>query len=117
MDPKVSYLLAQGLAGYSLWAISVSLPGFVNQVLLGHIVVVQRVKNLSAMREIQVRSLGGEDPLKEEMAPHSAILAREIPWTEEPGELQSMGLQRVITHNCATEHTTQTHKVFIYIRK
>ena len=95
MDPKVSYLLAQGLAGYSLWAISVSLPGFVNQVLLGHIVVVQRVKNLSAMREIQVRSLGWEDPLENGMTTHSSLLTLRISWTEEPGEPQSMGLHRV----------------------
>ena len=45
------------------------------------------------MQEMQVGSLGWEDPLKEEMATHSRILAWEIPWTEEPGWLQSMGLQ------------------------
>ena len=47
------------------------------------------------MRETQVRSLGQEDPLEEEMATHTSILAREIPWMEEPGGLQSLGLQRV----------------------
>ena len=57
--------------------------------------VAQTVKNLPAMQEIQVRSLGWEDPLEKGMATHSSILAWEIPWTEEPGELQSMGLQRV----------------------
>ena len=46
-------------------------------------------------QEIQVRSLGQEDPLEEEMATHSNFLAWEIPWTEEPGELQSIGSQRV----------------------
>ena len=46
-------------------------------------------------QETQVRPLGREDPLEEEVAPHSSILAWEIPWTEEPGRLQSMGLQRV----------------------
>ena len=51
----------------------------------------QRVKNLHAMQETQVRSLGREDPLEEEMAPHSSILAWRIPWTEEPGGLQPMG--------------------------
>ena len=56
--------------------------------------VAQTVKNLPAMQEIQVRSLGWEDPLKKEMATHSSILAWEIPWTEEPGGLQSTGLQR-----------------------
>ena len=46
------------------------------------------------MEETQIRSLGQEDPLEEEMATHSNILARKIPWTEEPGELQSMGSQK-----------------------
>ena len=55
----------------------------------------QMVKNLPAMQETRVRSLGGEDPLEKEMATHSSILAWRIPWTEEPGGLQSMGLQRV----------------------
>ena len=45
------------------------------------------------MQETQVRSLGQEDPLEKEMATHSRILAEEIPWTEEPGGLQSMGSQ------------------------
>ena len=53
------------------------------------------VKNLPAMQETQVRSLGREDPLEEEMATHSRLLAWEIPWTEEPGGLQSMWSQRV----------------------
>ena len=55
----------------------------------------QTVKNPPAMQETWVRSLGWEDPLEEEMAIHSRILAWRIPWTEEPGGLQSMGLQRV----------------------
>ena len=53
------------------------------------------VKNLHEMQETQVRSLGWEDPLEKEMAAHSSILAWEIPWTEEPGGLQSMESQRV----------------------
>ena len=53
------------------------------------------VKNLPAMQETWVLSLGREDPLEKEMATHSSILAWEIPWTEEPGGLQSMGSQRV----------------------
>jgi len=53
------------------------------------------VKNLPAMQETGVRSLGQENSLEEEMATHSSILAWEIPWTEEPGGLQSMGSQRV----------------------
>ena len=52
------------------------------------------VKNLSAMQETQVRSLGWGDPLEKEIATYSSILAWEIPWTEEPGGLQSMGSQK-----------------------
>ena len=55
----------------------------------------QTVKHLSAVWETWVQSLGGEDPLEKEMATHSGILARKIPWTEEPGRLLSMGSQRV----------------------
>ena len=57
--------------------------------------VAQTVKNLPAMQEIQVRSLGWEDPLEKGMATHSCILAWRIPWTEETSRLQSMILQRV----------------------
>ena len=57
--------------------------------------VAQTVKNPSAMQEAQVQSLGREDPLEKEMATHSSTLAWKIPRTEEPGRLQSMGLQRV----------------------
>ena len=55
----------------------------------------QTVKNLPAMRETQVQFLGWEDTPEEEMATHSSIPAWRIPWTKEPGGLQSMGLQRV----------------------
>ena len=55
--------------------------------------VAQTVKNLSAMQETRVRSLGREDPLEKGMAIHSSILAWRIPWTEEPGGPQSMGSQ------------------------
>ena len=55
----------------------------------------QTVKNLPAVWETQVGSLGQEDPLEKEMATHSSILAWKIPWTEEPSKLQSMGSQRV----------------------
>ena len=57
--------------------------------------VAQMLKKLPATRETQVRSLGQEDPLEKQMATHSSILAWKIPWTEEPGRLQSMGSQRV----------------------
>ena len=55
----------------------------------------QRLKRLPAMWEMWVQSLGWEDPLEKEMATHSSILAWRIPWTEEPGELQSTVSQRV----------------------
>ena len=55
----------------------------------------QRLKRLPAMREMWVRSLSWEDPLEQEMATHSSILAWRIPWREEPSRLQSMGSQRV----------------------
>ena len=58
----------------------------------------QMVKNLLAMQETQAQSLGWEDPLEKEMAIHSSTIAWKIPWTEEPGKLQSMGSQRV-RHN------------------
>ena len=54
----------------------------------------QRVKSLPAMQETRVQSLGWESPLENGMATHSSILVWRIPWTEEPGELQSMGWQR-----------------------
>ena len=55
------------------------------------------LKRLPLMQETWVRSLGWEDPLEKEVATHSSILAWRIPWMEKPGELQSMGLQRVDT--------------------
>ena len=57
--------------------------------------VAQTVKNPPAVQVTWVRSLGWEDPVEKEMASHSSILAWKIPWTEEPGELQSIGSQRV----------------------
>ena len=59
--------------------------------------VAQVVKNLGAMQETRVQPLGWEDPLEKGMATHSSILAWKISWTEEPGGLQSMGSQRVMT--------------------
>ena len=61
------------------------------------------LKNLSAMQETWVQSLGWEDPLEGVMTTHSSILAWRIPWTEQPGGLQSMGSQRV-RHDRATKH-------------
>ena len=62
----------------------------------------QTVKCLSAMQETGVQSLGWEDPLEKEMVTHSGILASEVPWTAEPGGLQSIWLQRA-GHNVVTK--------------
>ena len=61
--------------------------------LIGASLIAQSVKNLPAMQETQVRFPGWEDPLEKEMATHSSILAWRIPWTEEPGRVQSIGLK------------------------
>ena len=66
--------------------------------------VAQTVKNMPAMQETRVQSLGQEDPLEKGMATHSSILAWRIPWTREPGRLQSMELQKSDT----TEQLTHT---------
>ena len=60
-------------------------------------IIAQSVKHLSAMQETWVQFLDREDPLEKEMATHSSILAWRIPWTEEPGGLQSMGSQELDT--------------------
>ena len=74
----------------------------------------QLVKNLPAMQETQVLSLGREDPLEKGMATHSSILAWRIPQTEEPGGLQSTGLQRAHMTEHARVHThTHTHTLHI----
>ena len=67
------------------------------------------VKNLLAMWEIRVQSLGREDPLEKEMTTNSSILAWRIPWIEEPGWLQSMGLQRVGHHRVINTFTFTLH--------
>ena len=72
--------------------------------------VAQVVKNLPAMQETWVWSLGWEDPVEKGMATHSSILAWRIPWTEEPGGLQSMGSQRVI-HSLVTN----TFNLYLFI--
>ena len=74
---------------------------------LGASLVAQMVKNLSAVWETKVQSLGQEDPLEKGMTAHSGILAWRIPWTEEPGGLQSVGSQRV-GHDWVTN--THTHE-------
>ena len=78
-----------------------SMVTIIDNTLLYIILVAQRLKHLPPMQETWVQSLGREDPLEKEMATHSSILAWRIPWTEEPGRLQSTGSQRV-GHNWAT---------------
>ena len=73
--------------------------------------VAHMVKNLPVMWETQFRSLGQEDPLEKEMATHSSTLAWNIPWTEEPGRLQSMGSQKV-RHDWETSLSLYNHKGF-----
>ena len=68
------------------------------------------VKNLPALWETWVRSLGWEDPLERGMATHSSILAWRLPWTEEPGGLQSMGSQRVGHDRVTNTHTQRISK-------
>ena len=75
--------------------------------------VAQTVKCMPTMQETWVRSLGGEHSLEKEIATHSSTLAWKIPWTEEPGRLQSMGLQRV-GHDWVTSHTQSMLWFFQY---
>ena len=87
-----------GVSLYELGCLAYFIQPHVSELHLGYSgasMVAQMVKRLPATWETQVRSLGREDPLEKEMAPHSSTLAWKIPWTEEPGRLQSMGLRRV----------------------
>ena len=65
------------------------------KLIMGASLVAQLIKNLPVVQETRVQSLVWKDPLEKEMATHSSILAWKIPWTEEPGGLQFMGLQRI----------------------
>ena len=76
--------------------------------------VAQRLKRLPAMRETWVQSLGQNDPLEKEMATHSSTLAWRIPWTEEPGRLQSTGSQRV-GHDWVTSLSIVGMKWFLVV--
>ena len=79
------------------------------------ILMAQTVKNLPATRETWVWPLDWEDPLEKSMATHSCVLAWRIPWTEEPGGLQSTGSQRV-WYNWVTKHITYIYvEIYIYI--
>ena len=78
----------------------------------------QMVKNLSAMQETQVQSLGREDPLEEEMATHSSILAWSIPWIEEPFGLESIG--SILKHDYKKNYLNHLiicviHYIYIYV--
>ena len=73
-----------------------------------YIMVAQTVRNLPTMQDTWVQSLGQEDPLEKGMATHSSILACRIPWTEEPGGPQSVGLQRV-GHDWATNNSNSSY--------
>ena len=109
--------LLRELPPYLVWSCKSENPEFACPLilLLGHefeqtpgdtewaSLVVQMVKNLPAMQETWVPSLGQEDPLEKKMATHSSILAWEIPWTEKPGGLESTGSQRV-GHDWANKH-------------
>ena len=75
------------------------------------------VKNLPAVQETQVQSLGQEDPLEKEMATQSSIPAWRIPWTEEPDRLQSMGLQRVGQDKATNAHTNILLLIFAALIK
>ena len=91
---------------------SVSCPSWRLEVNRGASVVAQMVKNLPAMQEAWVQSLGQEDPLEKGMATHSSILAWRIPKTEKPGRLQSLGLQRV-RHDWTHTHTHTHTKIIL----
>ena len=79
--------------------------------------VAQTVKNLPEKQDTWVWSLGQEDPLEKGMAAHSSILAWRIPWTEEPGGLQSMWSQKV-RHHWVTKHSTESrNNWFLYFGK
>ena len=99
------FLTCKKGSGENSWVNIVTVPGIRNTHLgvssYWASLVAQMVKHLPSMRETQVQSLGWEDLLEKEMAAHSSTLAWRIPWTEEPGRLQSMGSQRV-KHDWAT---------------
>ena len=88
--------------------------------MIGASLVAQMIKNPLAVQENWVQSLGQEDPLEDETATHSCILAWRILWTEKPGRLQSMGLQRVrqterLTLSLIIETTSRIISVFSYL--
>ena len=97
----------------ALWTLNSILQVKSTRVLLSTYVA-QMVKHLSTMREIRVWALGWEDPLEKEMAIHSSTIAWKIPWTEEPGRLQSMRSQRV-RHDWATSFSFSLSFIYTYM--
>ena len=95
------------LLNFIVFSLHVILKLNISLIETGASLVAQRLKRFPARQETRVQSLGWEDPLEKEMATHSSILAWKIPWTEEPGRLQSTGLQRV-GHDWATSLTLLT---------
>ena len=89
-----------------VWQICDNEPILIHYYQLGASLVAQTVKNLPAMQETHIRSLGQEDPLEKGMATHSSILDWEVPWTEEPGGLQSWG--------CKESDTTERISTYTY---
>ena len=83
------------------------------KLILGASLVAQMVKNLPVMQETRVQSLGWDDPLEEEMTTHSSTLSWRIPWTEEPGGLQSMGHKELDTTKWII-HTVDVKNYFIF---
>ena len=104
------------------WIVLIDFHILKNPYIPGASLVAQLVKNLPAVQETWVWSLGWEDPLEKQMETHSSILAWKISWTEEPGGLQSMGSQRV-RHDWATNSDLfpylypwdKSHLIMVYI--
>ena len=121
-DGKISYFYGWVIYLYiyiiqihyqNYWVKGYALSGISHTHIHRTFLVAQMVKRLPKMRKTQVQSLGQEDLLEKEMATHSSILAWKIPWTEEPGGLQSMGSQRV-RHDWAT---SLSHFTFMHWRR
>ena len=108
--PEVSETILRSFHSFHIFSSSEVISTFYLPVhwFVGASLVAQRLKRLPAMRETQVWSLGREDPLEKEMATHSSILAWRIPWREEPGRLQSTGLQRL------SYFTSPSHLTHVY---
>ena len=95
LSPAIPFLENKGAKNIYLQKNQKTCTGIFIGALSTASLVAQMAKNPPAMRETWVQSLGWEDPLEKGTATHSSILAWRIPWTEEPGRLQSMGSQRV----------------------